>query len=682
METRLSNNRVSCPQTARRLATLLISGIAALSIGNAKPYPPFPINQHQSDGTTLTIEQIGDEHYHYTQSTDGYLLVDSVGVYYYANAAAENSGMKAHNRGERNQTETKYLQTLDPAATKTLYRTKTGFRSFGHAPKPALRAGDASGKPVPSDLTKGEKRIIVVPVQSPSIKLTFAKSDFSAQLNEKGYSKNGNYGSVRDYYIRQSKGAFTPNYDVYDPVTLSKDYGSLTDDEIIKEALDGINISDINQYDTNNDGYIDGLIIILAGTANQNSDHGTYMGYNNTQQKSGKTVATYILCSELSGLNNNYMDGVGTIIHEFGHMLGLTDHYTVRATDQRTPKYWDVMDYGCYNGSTDNVNGTHVPNMSAFELQSLGWLTPTELTADSIGAYSLPVLREGKAYAIETSRSGEWFLIENRQKEGWDEELPGHGMLIWHINYDKQTWDNDAANDTANRQHVDLVEAAINGTDYYSNLDYYSYPGTANVTSFSNFTDWEGVNWGVKLYNITEKDSFICFSTSADIAISKCPCEATTAPTKTVVSDTATLTKHGVGKSSQTVTKGNAISEFNYVWTNADNVEVNGLPTGITATIDATNKKVTISGTANDAAGTYTYTISTTGSNVNISKTGTITITENTGIQCTNSDNVEVMRVEYYDLTGRQLNENAKGLMIMKETLKNGEIRYEKAIRK
>jgi hypothetical protein len=149
-----------------------------------------------------------------------------------------------------------------------------------------------------------------------------------------------------------------------------------------------------------------------------------------------------------------------------------------------------------------------------------------------------------------------------------------------------------------------------------------------------------------------------------------------------VVSDTATLTKHGVGKSSQTVTKGNAISEFNYVWTNADNVEVNGLPTGITATIDATDKKVTISGTANDAAGTYTYTISTTGSNVNISKTGTITITENTGIQCTNSDNVEVMRVEYYDLTGRQLNENAKGLMIMKETLKNGEIRYEKAIRK
>ena len=94
----------------------------------------------------------------------------------------------------------------------------------------------------------------------------------------------------------------------------------------------------------------------------------------------------------------------------------------------------------------DYVNGTHVPNMSALSCNRWDG-SPTELTAELHWSLFTASMREGKAYAIETSRSGEWFLIENRQKEGWDEELPGHGMLIWHINYDKQTWDNDAAND-------------------------------------------------------------------------------------------------------------------------------------------------------------------------------------------------------------------------------------------
>jgi hypothetical protein len=61
----------------------------------------------------------------------------------------------------------------------------------------------------------------------------------------------------------------------------------------------------------------------------------------------------------------------------------------------------------------------------------------------------------------------------------------------------------------------------------------------------------------------------------------------------TVIAETPTLTKSGTGASSQTVTEGNAITEFSYSWTNATNVTVTGLPTGVNATINTANSSVT-----------------------------------------------------------------------------------------
>lgn len=87
----------------------------------------------------------------------------------------------------------------------------------------------------------------------------------------------------------------------------------------------------------------------------------------------------------------------------------------------------------------------------------------------------------------------------------------------------------------------------------------------------------------------------------------------------------ATLTKHGGGSSSQTVDQYSAITSYYYNWTNATGVIVTGLPTGVTAEIDETNSKVTISGTPT-VSGTFAYTITTTGDYTNTTVSGTITV--------------------------------------------------------
>jgi hypothetical protein len=98
----------------------------------------------------------------------------------------------------------------------------------------------------------------------------------------------------------------------------------------------------------------------------------------------------------------------------------------------------------------------------------------------------------------------------------------------------------------------------------------------------------------------------------------------------TVIAETPTLTKSGTGASSQTVTEGSAITEFSYSWTNATNVTVTGLPTGVNATINTANSSVTIAGTPT-TAGTYNYTISTVSSAATqATVNGTITVTSST----------------------------------------------------
>ncbi len=88
------------------------------------------------------------------------------------------------------------------------------------------------------------------------------------------------------------------------------------------------------------------------------------------------------------------------------------------------------------------------------------------------------------------------------------------------------------------------------------------------------------------------------------------------------------ITKTGSGSSKQTIELGQSITDFGYTWTDADDIEVNGLPNGINVYIDKNSKKVNISGTPSEF-GIFNFTVTTVGAENNAQKSGCITVTKN-----------------------------------------------------
>ena len=157
--------------------------------------------------------------------------------------------------------------------------------------------------------------------------------------------------------------------------------------------------------------------------------------------------------------SGNLTAGIGTFVHEFGHCLGLADHYdTSKSWAKYTPDCWDTMASGSYNN-----DGNTPPLYSSFERCELGWLEPEDLTAEADTVNRLPNLGDSnKAYLIRVPGvDSEYFLLENRQQKGWDAYLPASGLLVWHIDDDPEVWAKSEVNNTPAHQHVDIDRKSV-----------------------------------------------------------------------------------------------------------------------------------------------------------------------------------------------------------------------------
>ena len=124
----------------------------------------------------------------------------------------------------------------------------------------------------------------------------------------------------------------------------------------------------------------------------------------------------------------------GTICHEYTHCFGMPDFYS--GSVKGLVGNWDLMGSGNYNGKG------YVPaGFSAHERWLMGWITPIELT-EPAAINDIPALaEEGRAYLVRNEgHENEYYIIENRQPVGWDSEIPGSGILVFHIDYDPSVW--------------------------------------------------------------------------------------------------------------------------------------------------------------------------------------------------------------------------------------------------
>jgi len=131
----------------------------------------------------------------------------------------------------------------------------------------------------------------------------------------------------------------------------------------------------------------------------------------------------------------------GLAAHELGHDLGLPDLYDTTPLDGPDSEgvgEWGLMGSGDWLGTTPNA-ANRPAHLCAWSKMDLGWLTPQTVTTATIG-----LLRRGEdnadcyiVYPHFAASGSEYFLLENRQRVGFDAGLvnsgPAHGLLIYHV---------------------------------------------------------------------------------------------------------------------------------------------------------------------------------------------------------------------------------------------------------
>ena len=422
------------------LALFLLALFSPYSPAYAVRAFPRAVTVTQADGTTLTIRIHGDENFHYTTTSDGYLITQRDGIYYYATVGAdkiENSGVRV---GQPCAVRTRSVPVL--LALKA--RQSRAIKQHG---KMMARIGLDTGFPTTGNI---RSLVILAGFSDKNFSSSSAQADFDRLLNQEGYSENGATGSARDYYIQNSGGRFIPQFDVVGPVVLPNTVGYYGEngnygldtraEEMIIDACRladeqyGVNFAD---YDLNNDGLVDNVFVFYAGVneAEGGGDNTIWPHRSELTEVlvlDGKTVSVYACTSEINMAGwSPQMAGIGTFCHEFGHVLGWPDLYDTDGSENgETEGVWDwsLMCTGSYNNE-----GRTPPSLSAVERMLVGWCEPEELVYT--GNYTLQDIQSSnKAYFIPTDTDGEYFILENRQNtSGWDMYLGGHGLLIWHV---------------------------------------------------------------------------------------------------------------------------------------------------------------------------------------------------------------------------------------------------------
>lgn len=532
------------------LITVLTLGV---SVVNAIPAYQKPVKITLPNGTSITVLGHGDEYNNYLTTTDGYTIVRAADSYFHyaklVNGELVATDVVAHDIAQRSASEKTFVTNLVKNIKSTL---KSNLKRLNPLKSEKVAGVDYSDysddvpylAKTPAKASGAHKNyrglVILINYNDCEFRMENANEVFTGLMNDKNYTgytddKDGKFktctGSVRDYFYDNSYGEFDPTFDVYGPYTINKSctYADKTTNgnalaKLAVTAADGD--VDFSQYDSDGDGTVDMFYIIYAGYASSYSGNDSgylwpYASYISngigSYKKDGIKLGRYACSTELYGWKSqgDYdLNGIGTICHEFSHVLGYMDHYDTSnsALSHETPGDWDVMAAGSYNGTC----GRTPAGYNAYERITGGFLAPTKITsADFTKTLSLKALNENKdCYRLDTKVDKEYFLLENRQMTKWDSALPGHGMLVWRVDStDTSLWTANNVNAT-DRLCFKLIRA--NGSSSSaSQAD--AFPGSKKVTTLTNNTTanlktYEGDESDIVFKKIAETDGEISFN--------------------------------------------------------------------------------------------------------------------------------------------------------------------------
>lgn len=493
------------------------------------PPAPYAIPVTQPDGSIIFVFVRGDQAHHWAETLDGYTIVkNNTGYYEYAtpkNGQLEGNGVIAQNPDERSLVTQRSLLALSRHQEPThLFKTLTG-RSVSAYPSSSARTASEASMP-----STGKVRLLAICIDYPDYPSTYTVDDFSRLFNG---PNNGR--SFSEYFKESSYGKLDISVDVIGWTRSKNNYQSYSHGkngfegarDLVAEAIDAAEAQgvDFSDYDNNNDGNVDGIIVVHSGPGAEEAADDSYVWSHRwaipSRYYDRRNVSDYMVQPETRfGERVN----IGVFCHEFGHLLGLPDLYDTNDANGTNSGigHWGLMARGGWAGQEATPAG-----LSAWSKSALGWADVQDITGKH-GAYTLPAAGQNNAfYKIRTPRPNEYFLLENRQQKGVDAELPGSGMAIWHIDSDKtaQYPQSNQVNGDTDRKGVDLEEA--DGRDELDALPAHTgdagdlFPGKSGNASFSprsypnsdTYVASQGsANSGVTLENIRLRNGMISFT--------------------------------------------------------------------------------------------------------------------------------------------------------------------------
>ena len=461
----------------KRILLSISAVLAAIAI-QAMPVKPG-ICRNITLGTVVKAELVGDEHLTYWRTADGacYRQTPSAGVF----SKVELSALQSEYDAVVAQKAAREKAILESARTSMPVKKVEGSKFQGKKKCLVILANFADTKFKPEHTLDLYKQII----------------------NGENYSDEtlGFKGSVRDYFKAQSGGQFEIDFDVVGPVDLPKGYAGYGKNDasgrdqaalVYPMVEDAVNlakdqVTDWKQYDWDGDGLVEEVFVLYAGHGQATYPQDPDLVWPHKSAIDPMTVAdgvkvsVYACSCELGA--TEAIDGIGAFCHEFSHCMGLKDHYDINGRGYGTG-FWDIMCFGCYNGNT------FLPaEYNSYEKMFCGWKEPIVLNAEPQKIEGMKALAAGGDTYIfyNDGNENEYYMLENRQKTGWDAALPGEGLIVLHVDYSKGAWEDNQVNYNAARQRMTVIPAdnTLGSTDEDKAGDAWPYQGNNSLTNYS-----------------------------------------------------------------------------------------------------------------------------------------------------------------------------------------------------
>ncbi|MEO0071392.1 MAG: M6 family metalloprotease domain-containing protein [candidate division WOR-3 bacterium] len=392
--------------------------------------------------------------------------------------------------------------------------------------------------PLPTDRAR---ELLVILIDFNDNIHTYSNSDFENLLF------SSNTGSMSDYYAEVSYRSLSLRGEVRGWYRMKENYRYYLGDSFgiygdFPHNTQGLVVDlvkmvdpeiDFARYDGDGDGFVDGLLIVHSGPGAEETRNPAHIWSHKWQLsdpvfgspgpvQTADGVSVDVFSVQPERFTDNRLITIGVFCHEFGHILGLPDLYDTDYSSAGLGGFCLMAGGSWGRAKESDPYGSSPVHPCAWAKYLLGWTIPDSVEVgviDSVSARLVAVAADGGSFRILKNKngvdwspsspgSGEYFLVENRQRIGFDLGLPGSGLLILHI--DESQPNND------NERHPLVGILRADGSGSYAlgpnergsdaHLWKNSTTGVRNFTTPST-AFYDGVQTGVVIEKISPADS-------------------------------------------------------------------------------------------------------------------------------------------------------------------------------